>query len=155
MSPTKLMSHQLKLHQVPLLRQITNKGNRTFVINLDQLVHDQQMPLAFLEAFFYVEGVENNRVIFMGNQKTINITAELAISMTLVIKMRNPPLTYPIEVTIMSVCLQAFFPSLNTLTPWKESYDQPRQHIKKQRYYLVRKGSSSQGYGFSSGHVWM
>ena len=35
------------------------------------------------------------------------------------------------------------------------SYDQPRQHIKKQRYYFVNKGPSSQGYGFSSGHVWI
>ena len=41
------------------------------------------------------------------------------------------------------------------LTPWKESYDQPRQHIKKQRYYFANKGPYSQGYGFSSGHVWM
>ena len=41
------------------------------------------------------------------------------------------------------------------LTPWKESYDQPRQHIKKQRHYFVNKGPSCQGYGFSSGHVWM
>ena len=41
------------------------------------------------------------------------------------------------------------------LTPWKESYDQPRQHVKKQRHYFVFKGPSSQGYGFSSGHVWM
>ena len=40
-------------------------------------------------------------------------------------------------------------------TPWKESYDQPRQHIKKQRHFFVNKGLSSQGYGFSSGHVWM
>ena len=39
--------------------------------------------------------------------------------------------------------------------PWKESYDQPRQHIKKQRYYFANKGPSSQGYGFSFGHVWM
>ena len=39
------------------------------------------------------------------------------------------------------------------LTPWKESYDQPRQHIKKQKYYFVNKGPSSQGSGFSSGHV--
>ena len=37
----------------------------------------------------------------------------------------------------------------------KESYDQPRQHIQKQRHYFVNKGPSSQGYGFSSGHVWM
>ena len=41
------------------------------------------------------------------------------------------------------------------LTPWKESYDQPRQHIKKQRHYLNNKGPSSQGYGFLSIHVWM
>ena len=41
-----------------------------------------------------------------------------------------------------------------TLTSWKESYDQPR-HIKKQRYYFANNGLSSQGYGFSSGHVWM
>ena len=39
------------------------------------------------------------------------------------------------------------------LTPWKESYDQPRQHIKKQRPYCVNKGPSSQSYGFSSSHV--
>ena len=39
--------------------------------------------------------------------------------------------------------------------PWKKSYDQPRQHIKKQRHYFANKGPSSQGYGFSSGHVWM
>ena len=33
--------------------------------------------------------------------------------------------------------------------------EQPRQHIKKQRYYFVNKGLSSQGYGFSNSHVWM
>ena len=42
-----------------------------------------------------------------------------------------------------------------SLTPWKESYDQPRQHIKKQRHYFANKGPSSQDYGFSSSHVWM
>ena len=41
------------------------------------------------------------------------------------------------------------------LTPWKESYDQPTQYIKKQRHYFVNKGPSSQGYSFSSNHVWM
>ena len=41
------------------------------------------------------------------------------------------------------------------LTPWKESYNQPRQHIKKQRHYFANKGPSSQGYGFSSRHAWM
>ena len=41
------------------------------------------------------------------------------------------------------------------LAPWKKSYDQPRQHIKKQRYYFADKGSYSQSSGFSSSHVWM
>ena len=39
--------------------------------------------------------------------------------------------------------------------PWKRSYDQPRQHIKKQRHYFANKGSSSQHYGFSNRYVWM
>ena len=38
-------------------------------------------------------------------------------------------------------------------TPWKESYNQPRQHIKKQRHYFANKGLSNQNYGFSSSHV--
>ena len=41
------------------------------------------------------------------------------------------------------------------LALWKESYNQPRQHIKKQRHYFVKKGLSSQSYGFSSSHIWM
>ena len=41
------------------------------------------------------------------------------------------------------------------LVPWKKSYDQPRQHIKKQRHYLANEWSSSQSYAFSSSHVWM
>ena len=44
---------------------------------------------------------------------------------------------------------------LKDTTPWKGSYDQSRQHIKKQRHYFANKGPSSQGYGFPSGHVWM
>ena len=36
-----------------------------------------------------------------------------------------------------------------------ESYDQPRQHIKKQRHYFDNKGPTSQSYGFSSSHVWI
>ena len=35
---------------------------------------------------------------------------------------------------------------IKTLTAWKKSYDQPREHIKKQRHYFVNKGRSSQGY---------
>ena len=41
------------------------------------------------------------------------------------------------------------------LVPWKKSYDQPRQLIKKQRHYFANKGPYSQGYGFSRSHVWM
>ena len=44
---------------------------------------------------------------------------------------------------------------LISITPWKKSYNQPRQHIEKQRYYFANKGPSSQGYGFCSGHVWI
>ena len=41
------------------------------------------------------------------------------------------------------------------LTPWKKRYDQPREHIEKQRPYFGNKGQSSESYGFSCGHVWM
>ena len=44
---------------------------------------------------------------------------------------------------------------IKTLAPWKESYVQSRQHIKKQRHHFVNKGPSGPGYGFSSGHVWI
>ena len=44
---------------------------------------------------------------------------------------------------------------IKTLVPWKKSYDQPSQHIKKQRHYFANKGLSSQSYGFFSSHVWM
>ena len=42
-----------------------------------------------------------------------------------------------------------------TVTPWKESYDQPRQQTKKQRHYFANKGPSSHSYGFPCSHVWM
>ena len=44
---------------------------------------------------------------------------------------------------------------IKILVPWKKSYDKLRQHTKKQRHYFVNKGPSSQGYGFSSSHVWI
>ena len=37
----------------------------------------------------------------------------------------------------------------------EEKFDQPRQHINKQRHYFANRGPSSQSYGFSSSHVWM
>ena len=42
---------------------------------------------------------------------------------------------------------------IKTLAPWQESYDQPRQHIKKQRHFFANKGPSGQGYSFSSSHI--
>ena len=42
---------------------------------------------------------------------------------------------------------------IKTLTSWKKSYDQPRQHIKKQRHYFANKGPSNQSYDFSSSHM--
>ena len=44
---------------------------------------------------------------------------------------------------------------IRILTPWKKSYDQPRQYIKKQRHYFANKGLSSQSCGFSSSCGWM
>ena len=35
-----------------------------------------------------------------------------------------------------------------TLAPWKKSYNQPRQHIRKQRHHFANKGPSSQSFGF-------
>ena len=51
--------------------------------------------------------------------------------------------------------LKTNFYFLKLLTLWKESYDQLRQHVKKQRHSFASKGLSSLGYGFSSSHVWM
>ena len=44
---------------------------------------------------------------------------------------------------------------IKTFAIWKQSYDKLRLCIKKQKHYFANKGSSSQGYGFSCGHVWM
>ena len=44
---------------------------------------------------------------------------------------------------------------IKMFAPWKKSYDQARQHIKKQSRYFAEKGPSSESYGFSSSHVWM
>ena len=42
---------------------------------------------------------------------------------------------------------------INTLGPWKESYDKPRQCITKRRHHMANKGPYSQSYGFSSSHI--
>ena len=43
----------------------------------------------------------------------------------------------------------------NTLAPWMESNDKPRQHMKKQRHHLPNKGPYSQSYGFANSHIQM
>ena len=59
------------------------------------------------------------------------------------------------KITADGDCSHEVFKFLLTLAPWQKSYDQPRQHIKKQKHYFANKGPSSQSYGFSSSHVWM
>ena len=44
---------------------------------------------------------------------------------------------------------------IKTLAPKKKIYDEPRQHIKKQRHYFANKGPYSQDYCFSSSHAWV
>ena len=49
--------------------------------------------------------------------------------------------------------MELFLPKMLAL--WKKSYDKPRQHVKKQRYYFADKCLFSKSYGFSSSHVWI
>ena len=82
--------------------------------------------------------------------------------------MASGPITsWQIDGETVKQCLTLFFLAPKSLQmviaamklkdayPWKESYDQPRQHIKKKRHYFANKGPSNEGYGFSSSHVWM
>ena len=55
------------------------------------------------------------------------------------------------KITVDSDCSH----EIKTLSSWKKSYDQPRQHIKKQRHHFANKGLYSQTYGFSSSHAQM
>ena len=57
------------------------------------------------------------------------------------------------KITADGDCSHEIKRCLLEITPWKKSYDQPRQHIKKQRHDFANKGPSSQSYGFSSSHV--
>ena len=59
------------------------------------------------------------------------------------------------KITVDGDCSHEIKRHCKTLAPWNKRYDQPRQHIKKQRHYFASKGLSNQSYGFSSSHVWM
>ena len=56
---------------------------------------------------------------------------------------------------LKNISYHAVLRKIYPLAPWEKSYEKPRHHIKKHRHYFANKGPSSQGYGFSSGHVWM
>ena len=60
----------------------------------------------------------------------------------------------PFPSSLLEILL-SILPMVKALAMNEASYDQPRQHIKKLRHYFANKCSSSQSYGFSSGHVWM
>ena len=98
--------------------------------------------------------VENEKVGFKLNIQKTNIMAS------------GPITSWEIDGKQWKQCQTLFFWAPKSLqmvtaamklkdTPWKESYDQPRQHIKKQRHYFVNKRLPSQSYVFSSSHVWM
>ena len=59
------------------------------------------------------------------------------------------------KITADGECSHEIKKKKKTLAPWKKSYDQPRQHIKKQRHYSVNKSPPCQSYCFSSSHVWI
>ena len=60
-----------------------------------------------------------------------------------------------LSLIIFRVDWKFFAMKLKDTCPWKKSYDQHRQHIKKQRHYFADKDPSSQSFGFFSSHVWM
>ena len=67
-----------------------------------------------------------------------------------------PSLCDPMDYSLPGSSVHAIFQAREL--EWVDiafSDDQPRQHIKEQRHYFANKGLCSQGYGFSSGHVWM
>ena len=100
------------------------------------------------------------------NGESENVDLKLSIQKTKI--MASGPITlWKIDGETVEQCQTLFFGAPKSLLiviaamklkdaySWKESYDRPRQHIKKQRHYFANEGPSSQGYGFSSGHVWM
>ena len=93
--------------------------------------------------------------------RSYNVFYDLACKVTLHHLWNNQLMTQVIPITVEETTQGILTRSKNNwgpswrLLPQLESYDQPRQHIKKQRRYFVNKGPSSQGYDFSSSHVWM
>ena len=93
--------------------------------------------------------------------RSYKVFYDLACKVTLYHLWNNQLMTQVIPITVEETTQGILTRSKNNwgpswrLLPQLESYDQPRQHIKKQRHYFVSKGPSSQGYGFFSSHVWI
>ena len=87
----------------------------------------------------------------------LRLMGQLHSSTQSILSTAAPGPQWALSISAVSAVLWIFVPvySQGWLTPWKESYDPPRQHIKKQRHYFDNKGPSSQSYGCSSSHVWM
>ena len=91
-------------------------------------------------------------------EKSEKIGLKLNIQKTMIMASGSIP-SWEIDGETMETVRNFFFWLQNhcrwwlQLAPWKKNYDQPRQHIKKQRHYFVNKGPSSQSYGFSGSHV--
>ena len=100
------------------------------------------------------------------NGESENVDLKLSIQKTKI--MASGPITlWKIDGETVEQCQTLFFGAPKSLLiviaamklkdaySWKESYDQPRQHIKKQRYCFANKSPSSKGYVFSRSHVWI
>ena len=74
---------------------------------------------------------------------------------SLLMKVKEESEKVGLKFNIQKTEIMASSPITSWLAPWKKGYDQPRQHIKKQRHHFTNKGPSSPVYGFSIGHVWM
>ena len=109
---------------------------------------------------------ELKNLLMKVKEESENVDLKLSIQKTKI--MASGPITlWKIDGETVEQCQTLFFGAPKSLLiviaamklkdaySWKESYDQPRQHIEKQRHYFANKCLSSQGYGFSSGHVWM
>ena len=95
------------------------------------------------EAYHTLQGIAN--LEYLGQIKSVFLILLLHLSQWLTLFFWAPK---SLQMVIAAMKLKDAY-SL------EGSYDQPRQHIKNQRHYFVNKGPSSQGYGFSSGYVWM
>ena len=104
---------------------------------------------------FMTEGEEELQSLLMKvKEESEKVGIKLNIQKTKI--MASGPITlWQTDGQTVETVTDYFLGSKITVDGWKKSHDQARWHIKKQRHYLANKGPSSQGYGFSSSHVWI